>query len=172
MQGLNMAEAEHAEVSIRKRIWGNSWFRGLAIAIIAGLVAHFGFPYFDEIISAPTVEITSPVDGEGVQWTPAGHLVTGTCRKVGGDLHLYIAVHPLPTDRWYVQRMPTMIDGNWQAVAFFGQEEVGVGDQYELCAFISSKTLHEGQIIGLKDFPDHIDKAVVTVSRLAAYNQK
>jgi len=167
-----MARAEHSEVSIVKRIWRNSWFRGLAIAIIAGLVTHFGFPYIDEFFAEPTVEITSPVDGKEAQWTPAGHLVTGRCRKVRGDLHLYIAVHPLPTHSWYVQRMPTIMDGNWQAVAFFGEEKIGIGDRYVLCAFISSKTLHEGQIIALEDFPDHVAKTFVTVSRSAAHNQK
>ena len=167
-----MVERKHSEVSIVKRIWHNGWFRGFAISIIAGLVTHFGFPYFDEIISRPAVEITSPVDGEQVQWTTAGHLVTGTCRKVGGDLHLYVAVHPLPTDKWYVQRTPTIIDGNWQAVAFFGEEEVGIGDQYELCAIISSKTLGEAQIVALKDFPDYVAKAIVTVSRVANHSQE
>jgi hypothetical protein len=167
-----MGETNQSRATILRRIWASAWFRGFAIAIVAGLVTHFGFPYFDEIVATPAVEITSPVDGEEVQWTPIGHLVTGTCRKVGGDLHLYIAVHPLSTDKWYVQRMPTIINGNWQAVAFFGGEEVGLGDQYELCAFISSKTLHEGQIIELKDFPDHVAKAIVTVSRLATRDQK
>jgi hypothetical protein len=57
-------------------------------------------------------------------------------------------------------------------VAFFGEEEVGIGDQYELCAIISSKTLREGQIIALKDFPDHVANAIVTVSRLADHSQK
>lgn len=167
-----MGKTKQPRVTVLRRIWRSAWFMGFAVAIVAGLVTHFGFPYFDEIITPPAVEITSPVDGERVQWTPVGHLVTGTCRKVGGNLHLYIAIHPFPTDNWYVQRMPTMINGNWQAVAFFGMEEVGLGDQYVLCAFISSKTLHEGQIIKLKDFPDHVAKAIVTVSRPATHDQK
>lgn len=167
-----MGEPKQSKVTISKRIWQSAWFRAFAVAIIAGLITQFVVPQVKDIFSKPAVEITSPIDGEAVEWTPAGHLVTGTCRKVGGDLHLYVTIHPLPTDKWYVQRMPTIIDGNWQAVAFFGEEEVGTGDQYELCAVISSKTLRAGQVIALEDFPEYIAKAVATVSRVATHSHK
>lgn len=163
---------ELPRVTVLRNTWGSAWFRCLAVAIVAGLVTHFVFPWLADICARPTVEITSPVAGERVQWTPEGQLVTGTCRKVDGDLHLYIAIHPLPTDNWYVQRMPTMINGHWAAVAFFGMEEVGLGDQYVLRAFISRETLHEGQIIELKDFPDHVAEASITVSRPATHDQR
>jgi len=123
---------EPPRVTVLRKIWGSAWFRGLAVAMVAGLVTHFVFPWLADIHARPTVEVTSPVAGERVQWTPEGQLVTGTCRKVGGDLHLYVAIHPLPTDNWYVQRMPTMINGHWAAVVYFGMEEVGLGDQYVL----------------------------------------
>lgn len=167
-----MKEPKHPRVIVLRRVWQSAWFRGLIIAIIAGLITQFVVPPFIEIFAKPTVEITSPIDGEAVEWTPAGHLVIGTCRKVDGDLHLYVLVHPLPTDIWYVQRMPTIIDGNWQAVVFLGTEEVGIGHRYELCAVITSKVLHEGQTVGLRDFPADIDKYVITVTRLDAERKK
>ena len=163
---MNVGETEQPRVTVRKRV-----AVGLGIAIVAGLVTHFLIPVIEEFLAPPAVEITSPVAGEQVQWTPVGHLVTGTCWKVGGDLHLYVAIHPLATENWYVQRIPTIINSHWQAVVFFGMEEVGLGDQYQLCAFISSKTLHEGQIIPLTDFPpNHEAKAIIAVSRPATHD--
>ena len=163
---MSVDDTEQPRFTVRRRI-----AVGLSIAIVAGLLTHFLIPVIEEFLAPPAVEITSPVDGGQVQWTPVGHLVTGTCRKVGGNLRLYVAIHPLATENWYVQRIPTVIDSHWQAVVFFGMEEIGVGDQYELCAFISSETLHEGQTIPLTAFPpSHEAKAIIAVSRPATHN--
>ncbi len=162
-----MVQAKHS-VSVLGRIGSSAWFRGIIIAISVGLLTYFAGPHIEDIVIGPTVEITSPIEGEAVEWTPAGHLVTGTCRKVGGNLHLYVLLHPLPTDTWYVQRLPTVLDRHWQAIVFFGTEEVGIGDEYELCAIITDKILREGQTLRSKDFPTDEDKDVITVTRLDA----
>jgi hypothetical protein len=165
------AEAQHS-ASILERVRRSAWFRSIIIAISVGLVTHFAVPHIEEMFASPSVEITSPIAGEAVEWTPAGHLVTGTCRKVEGELHLYVLLHPLPTDTWYVQRLPTVIDRrHWQAIVFFGTQQVGIGHEYELCAVITSKILQEGQTLRLRDFPAYTVKAVITVTRLDAEHE-
>lgn len=140
-------------------------FKVIVPAIVGGLIVQFLVPVIKDLCAPTDVEITSPVKGQEVEWSPAGHLVTGTSRKVG-DSHLYVLVHPLPTEMWWVQHTPTILDGgDWQAIVYFGGEFVGAGDQYELCAIITDKILQEGQT--LDDFPSYKAKDVITVVRLA-----
>ena len=150
------------------RIWRSAWLIAIGAAIVGGLVAEFLIPTILDCIAGPAVQITSPVEGQAVDWSPAGHLVSGTYRKVEGDLHLYVLVHPLPTDTWWVGRTPTIIDArNWQASVYFGHESVGVGDHYELAAIITDKILQEGLTLDIDDFPSYVAKAVITVERKA-----
>lgn len=150
------------------RIWRSAWLIAIVAAIVGGLVAEFLIPSIYDHFAGPAVDITSPVEGQAVEWSPAGHLVTGTYRKVGGNLHLYVLVHPLPTDTWWVGRTPTIIDArNWQAIVFFGLESEGVGDHYELAAIITDKILQEGLTLDLDDFPSNDAKAIIIVERKA-----
>jgi len=152
----------------RVRIWQIAWVIAIVAAIIGGLVAEFLIPTIVDYIAGPSVQIISPVEGEGVEWSPAGHLVSGTYHKVGDNLHLYVLVHPFPTDNWWVQRTPTLIDDiNWQAIVYFGHESVGIGDQYELSAIITDKILKEGLTLSLDNFPSYVAWDVVTVVRKA-----
>ena len=77
------------------RILRSAWVIAIVAAVVGGLIAEFAIPAIYGLFSGPAVHITSPVDGEEVEWSPAGHLVTGTCREVGGDFNLYVLVHPL-----------------------------------------------------------------------------
>ena len=152
----------------RVKIWQSAWVIAIVAAIIGGLVAEFLIPTIANYIAGPSVQIISPVEGEDVEWSPAGHLASGTYREVGDNLHLYVLVHPFPTDKWWVQRTPTLIDDrNWQAIVYFGHESVGVGDHYELAAIITDKILQEGLTLILDDFPSYDAKAVITVVRKA-----
>lgn len=140
----------------------------LSLIVIGGLLTGLVLePYvirpIEEWLSPPTVEITSPLHGEAVEWTPAGYLVTGTYSALKEGHNLYVLVHPMPTLQWYVQQIPTLIDSNWQAVVYFGIEDVGIGDYYELSAVISSKALEAGQV--LENFPPYEAKDVITVQR-------
>lgn len=145
-------------------------FKVIVPAIVGGLIVQFLVPVIQDLFARPDVAITSPIKGEEVEWSLAGHLVIGTSRKVG-DLHLYVLVHPLPTDMWWVQRTPTILDGgNWQAIVYFGENFVGAGDQYELCAIITDKILQEGQALQLDDFPSYVARDVITVTRVITYD--
>lgn len=151
-----------------RRILRSAWLIAIVAAIVGGLVAEFLIPTIADCIAGPSVDIISPVEGERVEWSPAGNLVCGTYRKVEGNLNLYVLVHPVPTDNWWVGRTPTLIDDrNWRAIVYFGHELAGVGDQYELAAIITDKILHEGMTLDLDDFPSYVALAVITVERKA-----
>jgi len=140
----------------------------LSLIVIGGLLTGLVLqPYvvqpIRERFSPPRVEITSPLHEEAVEWTPAGYLVTGTYSGLKQGRNLYVLVHPTPTAQWYVQRLPTLIDSGWQAVVYFGMEDVGTGDRYELSAIMTSKVLQAGQV--LESFPPCEAKDVITVHR-------
>lgn len=127
------------------------------------------------LIAPAKIEITSPLDREAIQWSPTGHLATGIYSALKKEHKIYVLVHPMPTSKWYVQRVPTVINSSWQTIVYFGTADVGVGDHYELSAIITSKSLEAEQV--LENFPDCDAKYVITVKRkggvceIIGYNQ-
>lgn len=79
-----------------------------------------------------TVEILSPSPDTQVEVTA---LIKG---KVSDPkLNIYVFVHPLMTNLWWVQRLPSPPnrDGSWQSIAYFGTKQgEGVGEYFEIMA--------------------------------------
>lgn len=141
---------------------------GVIAGVIAGLIVAAILALFGIIDDHPTaVAITLPVHGSEVVWSPTGHLVTGTHSGIKNGQQIYVLVHPLPTDLWWVQRVPVTMDGNWETTVYFGEEIVGYGDLYQVCAIITNKTLSVGQKIQLKNFPSYVARDIVRVQRKA-----
>lgn len=140
----------------------------LSLLVIGGLLTGLVLePYvihpIKQRLAPPRVEITSPLDKEGVEWSPIGYLATGTYSGLKEGHKLYVLVHPMPTSKWYVQQVPTFIDSNWQAIVYFGTADVGIGDYYALSAIITSKSLKAEQV--LENFPLYDAKDVITIKR-------
>ena len=84
---------------------------------------------------ADKLEITSPTDGATVT---TRELVGGTVSD--SKLNVYVLIHPLTTNLWWVQNMPTVgPDGKWQSFCYFGTENLGIGEPYEIIAVATSK---------------------------------
>ena len=81
------------------------------------------------------LEITSPSDGATVTMT---ELVRGTVSDP--KLNVYVLIHPLTTNLWWVQNIPTVgPGGKWQSFCYFGTENLGIGEPYEIIAVATSK---------------------------------
>ncbi len=80
---------------------------------------------------------------------------------------VYVLVHPLLTHIWWVQRMPSPPnqDGTWQTVCYFGTENKGVGESFEVVAIVTNKKLEEGQT--LTELPkESVRTDITTVRRI------
>jgi len=125
--------------------------------------------FFDERFSLPRppeIVITSPEEGEMITWSPEGYYAKGTYSGLRPGLNIYVIVHPLTTGQWWVQSTPSLSDeGTWETRVYFGTEELGAGEEYELYAVITELTLEKGL---LDKFPDSIATSAVRVSRIEA----
>lgn len=84
---------------------------------------------------APKLEITSSAEGATVTMT---ELVRGTVSDP--KLNVYVLIHPLTTNLWWVQNIPTVgPDGKWQSFCYFGTENLGIGEPYEIIAVATFK---------------------------------
>ena len=125
------------------------------------------YKFFDEsfTISIPTpkIVITNPKEGEKITWSPEGYLAKGTYSGLENGFNIYLIVHPLTTGQWWVQSTPNFSDVTWEAKVFFGTEELGAGEDYELYAIITDEVLNEGLI---EKLPAYVAKSEVKVSRV------
>ena len=108
------------------------------------------------------IQITNPQQDEEV-----GHqeLVRGTISA--HDVQVYVLVHPMATNLWWVQRLPSSInkDGSWQTLCYFGTKNQGIGEYFEVIAIVTAEELEEGQT--LKALPaDSVRSDMVTVKRI------
>jgi len=111
----------------------------------------------------PHVEITTPTNGENVSMTYLAH---GTHSGLidNPSLNLYVLVHPHPTDKWWVQNLPTVFsDGRWQTTIYFGTETQGIGDYYTVSAIIATEDLEVAET--LSRLPSYVAESHVTVTR-------
>jgi hypothetical protein len=114
-------------------------------------------------IPAPKIVITNPKEGEKITWSPEGYLAKGTYSGSENGFNIYLIVHPLTTSQWWVQSTPDFSDVTWNAKVFFGTEELGAGEDYELYAIITDEVLNEGLI---EKLPAYVAKSEVKVSRV------
>ena len=80
------------------------------------------------------------------------------------SMNLYVLVHPHPTDKWWVQNLPSVFsDGSWQTTIYFGTETQGIGDDYTVCAIITTEDLKVAET--LSSLPSCVAESHVTVTR-------
>ena len=111
---------------------------------------------------AATLRIMSPAEEASVRMT---ELVRGTVSDP--KLNVYILIHPLTTNLWWVQNIPAVgPDGRWQALCYFGTENLGIGEPYEIIAIASSKRGLYKPGDTLKEVPSKLLRSkIVTVKR-------
>ena len=107
------------------------------------------------------IQITEPQQDEEV-----GHqeLVRGTISVQ--DVQVYVLVHPMLTNLWWVQRLPSSInmEGSWQTICYFGTKNQGIGEYFEVIAIVTTEELEEGQT--LSELPGGLVRSdIVTVKR-------
>ncbi|MBI4514935.1 MAG: hypothetical protein HY699_03850 [Deltaproteobacteria bacterium] len=93
--------------------------------------------------------ITSPRQGDVVE---VRALIEGCVENP--KLHVYVLVRPLAVGGWWVQpASPVDRDGKWRVLAYFGTEEAGRGEYFEIVAVASTeaKLLREGQRLSAND---------------------
>lgn len=102
----------------------------------AGALGFIATSYLDTLPPPHiSIEISAPRDESEAQLRT---VVQGTVSTAESDV--YVFVHPLSTDRWWVQDRPQMLsDGRWQVEVYLGTETVGVGDRYEIVAGASNE---------------------------------
>ncbi len=110
------------------------------------------------------IVITYPTDKaeiEGIE-----HLVQGKVTNYS-EGNIYVILHPLLTNLYWVQRPPSAIniDGTWQTLCYFGTENEGGGEFYELIAIVIDDRLKEGQTMSGLPQDSIAISPVVTVKR-------
>lgn len=82
---------------------------------------------------------------------------------------LYVLIHPVATDNWWVQPLPNVRSGgNWEAYCFFGEETAGIGESFEIIAIgtRARNMFRRGQRLPLGGIPrDALVSSVITVIR-------
>ena len=110
------------------------------------------------------VRIESPQPAAGVGLS---EIVRGKVTNLDRKASVYVLVHPLSMNLWWVQRLPSPpnADGSWQTQCYFGTEKEGMGESFELVAIAATSRLKEGQTLG--EFPRDVARSdVVTVKRV------
>lgn len=86
-------------------------------------------------------------------------------------LQVYVAVHPMATDKFWIQPIPTISsDGKWRSYCYFGEPNIGIGEPFEIIAIASKnkKLFKEGETLSTP-LPDNnqilIRSNPVTVTR-------
>ena len=82
------------------------------------------------------------------------------------DVNIYLLLHPLATNIFWVQKLPSAIneDGSWSTICYFGTETLGLAEHFELVAIVTDYKLLAGQ--KLRTLPQRgIKSNIVTVRR-------
>jgi hypothetical protein len=99
------------------------------------------------------VSLTQP----GNRDTISGHstLVSGKAALSEG-MHLYVLIHPMQTNQYWVQPTPTNInsDSTWNINGYFGNQTQGNKQNYEIIAIITRETYSKEQ--KFTQVPDNI----------------
>lgn len=99
-----------------------------------------------------SIVITEPKDGKEVCWRS---MVKGTISDP--KLQVFVAIHPMATDKVYIQPIPTVSsDGKWSAYCYFGEKNQGINEPFEIIAIASkNKKLYKEQDILPSPSPDN-----------------
>lgn len=128
---------------------------------ITCLILLFSCNKTEKIPADVRIQIESPQQNSEVGLT---EIVKG---KVSNPkVRFYVLVHPLLTNMWWVQRIPSPPnqDGSWQTLCYFGTETKGIGESFEVVAIVTEDKLEEGQM--LTELPKGVVQSdIVTVRR-------
>ncbi len=135
--------------------------RKMSLLGITCLILLFSCNKTEKILADVRIQIESPQQNAEVGLT---EIVNG---KVSNPkAQVYVLVHPLLTNLWWVQRIPSPPnqDGTWQTLCYFGTETKGIGESFEIAAIVTKDKLEEGQM--LPELPkDVVRSDIVTVRR-------
>ena len=126
---------------------------------IAAIIALFFMNSSQEI----TIGITAPKNNSDISQM---ELVRGTTSS--NNLNVYILVHPMLTNLWYIQNQPSGISkkGEWQSLCYFGEKQKGVGEYFEVMAILTKSKLRAGSSLRLDQLPkDAIKSDLLTYKR-------
>lgn len=111
--------------------------RVVAAGSIAAAVAVLAGMFWLTRLPAPrvTVQLMAPSEGSVVaRRTPVQGRVAPSVAEI------YVLVHPLSSDVWWVQNTPLVgNDGRWQTEAYFGTDTKGVGELFEVVALATDE---------------------------------
>jgi len=105
------------------------------------------------------ITISDPLEGQNVT---REYRVEGT---VSPRAEITVFVHPLATNEYWLQNFPIVKnDGSWQSDCYFGRENLGAGEYYEVFAVTPKEKLKVGDV--LYSFPENTNISdIVTVYR-------
>jgi len=92
-----------------------------------------------------SIIIAEPKDGKQVCWRT---MIRGSVSDP--KLQVFVAIHPMAAPKFYIQPIPTMSsDGKWSAYCYFGEQDQGINEPFEIIALASkNKNLFkEGDIL-------------------------
>jgi hypothetical protein len=83
--------------------------------------------------------------------TPLQATVQGTQAQIQGTVspknsRIYVLVHPIHTNKWWVQAVPSISDdatesATWTSIIYLGAENAGQGEYFEVIALASADSL-------------------------------
>ena len=110
---------------------------------------------------SPEIEIIQPT-----QQASVGHQELVLGKVSDPNSRVYVLVHPMATKMWWVQRIPSPPnrDGSWSTLCYFGTENQGIGEYFEIVGIQTEQQLGEGQT--LKKIPSRsVRSDIVIVKR-------
>jgi hypothetical protein len=121
------------------------------------------WPDSEEIIDTEKseIQIFNPKNNSAVE---AKELVSG--KTTNPELKVYVLIHPLLTNLWWVQRIPSPpnLDGTWRTLCYFGTPNMGIGEYFEIAAISTEMHLQEGMVF--KELPSAIARSdIILVKR-------
>lgn len=104
-----------------------------------------------------TIEILHPKSDSKVKHK---ELIKGKVSNT--KYNIYVFVHPLLTDLFWIQRIPSPPNktGSWRSIAYFGTEKKGCGEFFEVVAIAApqKELFKEGKQIKAEKFMNIIEK--------------
>lgn len=79
-----------------------------------------------------TLSITEPRDNDRVCWK---HMVRGNVSNL--SLQVFVLIHPMATNKFWVEPIPNMSGNDWAAYCYFGEPKIGIGEPFEIIAVAS-----------------------------------
>jgi hypothetical protein len=151
-------QAETAVVNVRQHP-----FRSIVVGVINGLIVAL-IVWGVQTYRNPAIAITTPDEGDLVACSPERNTVSGTCGNLGEGQDIRVLVCPDATDKCWVQRAPILEGGEWHTSVQCGANGECDGEEYQVCAIVTTENLREGDEISVEDFPDCEAKCTVSVS--------